>query len=90
VADVSSTGTWDALFNEFYLRAYASDERDAEAGAQALAAVRRLLGFREIEIRCGLKRATLSSHFFTSDQEFDRLLAVLESKRSASPSRPSV
>jgi ubiquinone/menaquinone biosynthesis C-methylase UbiE len=36
----SSTETWDSLFSEFYLRAYASDERDAGAGEQALAAAR--------------------------------------------------
>ena len=27
--------TWDALFSEFYLRAYADEEADADAGAQA-------------------------------------------------------
>ena len=32
--------TWDALFNEFYLRAYADDERDADADVQAQAAAR--------------------------------------------------
>jgi ubiquinone/menaquinone biosynthesis C-methylase UbiE len=34
----STPETWDAFFNDFYLRAYADDERDAEAGEQALAA----------------------------------------------------
>ena len=37
---LSSTETWDAFFSGFYLRAFASDERDAEAQAQALAAAR--------------------------------------------------
>ena len=36
----STPETWDAFFNDFYLRAYADDERDAEAGEQALAAAR--------------------------------------------------
>ena len=36
----SSTATWDAFFNDFYLRAYADDERQSEAEAQALAAAR--------------------------------------------------
>jgi ubiquinone/menaquinone biosynthesis C-methylase UbiE len=57
--DTSSAETWDALFNEFYLRAYASDERDAEAGAQALAAVR-LAGSPEggevLDVPCGFGR----------------------------------
>ncbi len=36
----STPETWDAFFNDFYLRAYADSERDAEAGEQALAAAR--------------------------------------------------
>jgi ubiquinone/menaquinone biosynthesis C-methylase UbiE len=36
----SSSETWDAVFSDFYLRAFPSDERDAEAEAQALAAAR--------------------------------------------------
>ncbi len=36
----STSETWDAFFNDFYLRAYADEERDAEAGEQALAAAR--------------------------------------------------
>ncbi|MGZ8634010.1 MAG: class I SAM-dependent methyltransferase [Solirubrobacteraceae bacterium] len=32
--------TWDALFSEFYLRAYADEEADADAGAQAQRAAR--------------------------------------------------
>jgi SAM-dependent methyltransferase len=36
----SSTETWDEFFSDFYLRAFAADERDEEAEAQALAAVR--------------------------------------------------
>ena len=36
----SPAETWDAFFSDFYLRAYADAERDAEAQGQALAAVR--------------------------------------------------
>jgi SAM-dependent methyltransferase len=36
----SSTDVWDAFFSDFYLRAYASEERDLEAEGQALAAAR--------------------------------------------------
>jgi ubiquinone/menaquinone biosynthesis C-methylase UbiE len=62
VADLSSTESWDALFNEFYLRAYAADERDAEAAVQALAAVR-LAGCPEggevIDVPCGFGRHSI-------------------------------
>src|SRR3954462_1829506 len=36
----STTETWDAFFSDFYLRAFAADERQGEAEAQALAAAR--------------------------------------------------
>jgi SAM-dependent methyltransferase len=36
----SSTDVWDAFFSDFYLRAYASEERDAAAEGQALAAAK--------------------------------------------------
>ena len=36
----STTETWDAFFSDFYLRAFAADERDDEAEAQALAGAR--------------------------------------------------
>jgi ubiquinone/menaquinone biosynthesis C-methylase UbiE len=62
VANLSSTASWDALFNEFYLRAFASDERDAEARVQALAAVR-LAGCPEggevIDVPCGFGRHSI-------------------------------
>ena len=40
VLGTSSTETWDAFFSDFYLRAYADEERDAQAEADALAAAR--------------------------------------------------
>jgi SAM-dependent methyltransferase len=55
----STDDVWDAFFSDFYLRAYASDERDAEAEAQALAAAK-LTGGRElIDVPCGFGRHSL-------------------------------
>ena len=39
-ATVSPAESWDAFFSEFYLRAYAHEEADAQAEVQALAAAR--------------------------------------------------
>jgi ubiquinone/menaquinone biosynthesis C-methylase UbiE len=61
-AGTSSPETWDALFSEFYLRAYASDERDAGAGEVALAAAR-LAGCPEggdlLDVPCGFGRHSI-------------------------------
>ena len=61
-AATSSSETWDALFSDFYLRAYAGDERDAEAEAQALAAAR-LAGCPEggdlLDVPCGFGRHSI-------------------------------
>jgi ubiquinone/menaquinone biosynthesis C-methylase UbiE len=58
----SSAETWDALFSEFYLRAYVSDERNADAGGQALAAAR-LAGCPEggdlLDVPCGFGRHSI-------------------------------
>jgi SAM-dependent methyltransferase len=56
----SSAETWDAFFSDFYLRAYAGDERQAEeAEVQALAAAR-LSGCPEdgdlLDVPCGFGR----------------------------------
>ncbi len=55
----STPETWDAFFNDFYLRAYADSERDAEAEEQALAAAR-LAGFPDggelLDAPCGFGR----------------------------------
>jgi ubiquinone/menaquinone biosynthesis C-methylase UbiE len=59
VTDTSPAEAWDAFFSEFYLRAFAADERDAEAGAQALAAAR-LAGCPDggdlLDVPCGFGR----------------------------------
>jgi SAM-dependent methyltransferase len=58
----SSPETWDAFFSDFYLRAFAADERDDEAEAQALAAAR-LSGCPEggelLDVPCGFGRHSL-------------------------------
>jgi ubiquinone/menaquinone biosynthesis C-methylase UbiE len=55
----SSAATWDAFFSDFYLRAFADDERQEEAEAQALAAAR-LAGCPDggdlLDVPCGFGR----------------------------------
>jgi SAM-dependent methyltransferase len=62
VASLSTTETWDALFSDFYLRAFADEARDAEAQEQALAAAR-LSGCPEggdvLDVPCGFGRHTV-------------------------------
>ena len=56
---LSTTETWDAFFSDFYLRAYADDERQTEAEAQALAAVALggcPSGGRVLDVPCGFGR----------------------------------
>ena len=55
-AAVSPAESWDAFFSDFYLRAYAHDERDARAEGQALAAAR-LAGTPEQAATCSTPRA---------------------------------
>ena len=55
--------TWDAFFNEFYLRAYADDERDAGAEAQAQAAARLAAcpaGGDLLDVPCGYGRHAIA------------------------------
>lgn len=55
----STPETWDAFFSDFYLRAYADAERDAQAAEQALGAAR-LAGCPEggdlLDVPCGFGR----------------------------------
>ena len=51
--------TWDALFSDFYLRAYADDEADADAGATAQSAARLTAcpaGGDLLDVPCGYGR----------------------------------
>jgi ubiquinone/menaquinone biosynthesis C-methylase UbiE len=55
--------TWDAFFNEFYLRAYADDERDADADVQAQAAARLAAcpsGGELLDVPCGYGRHAIA------------------------------
>jgi ubiquinone/menaquinone biosynthesis C-methylase UbiE len=60
--DTSSLETWDSLFSDFYLRAFASDERDAAAEQQAVAAAR-LAGCEPgadvLDVPCGFGRHSI-------------------------------
>jgi cyclopropane fatty-acyl-phospholipid synthase-like methyltransferase len=59
VTGPSTTETWDAFFSDFYLRAFAADERQGEAETQALAAAR-LSGCPDggdlLDVPCGFGR----------------------------------
>jgi SAM-dependent methyltransferase len=55
----STPSTWDAFFSEFYLRAYADAERDAQAADQALGAARLARcpdGGDVLDVPCGFGR----------------------------------
>ena len=55
----STAETWDAFFGDFYLRAYASHQRDSEAAAQGLAAARLARcpdGGELLDVPCGFGR----------------------------------
>ena len=58
----SPAETWDAFFSDFYLRAFAGDERDAEAQEQALAAARLAAcpeGGELLDVPCGFGRHSI-------------------------------
>lgn len=58
----SSPEAWDSFFSEFYLRAFAEEQRDAEARDQALAAARLARcpdGGDLLDVPCGFGRHTL-------------------------------
>jgi SAM-dependent methyltransferase len=60
--DTSSPETWDAFFSEFYLRAYATDERDEQAEGQALGAARLSAcpeGGELLDVPCGFGRHSI-------------------------------
>src|SRR3954469_19732200 len=62
-AGTSSPETWDAFFSDFYLRAYAADEREGEAEAQALAAARLAAcpeGGELLDVPCGFGRHSVA------------------------------
>jgi SAM-dependent methyltransferase len=59
---VSPAESWDAFFSDFYLRAYAHDEADAQAEVQALAAARLAQAPEQAEVLdapCGFGRHSI-------------------------------
>jgi ubiquinone/menaquinone biosynthesis C-methylase UbiE len=59
----SPSEAWDAFFSDFYLRAYAEDERQGEAQAQALAAARLAKcpdGGDLLDVPCGFGRHSVA------------------------------
>jgi len=90
--DRTSQAAWDEFFSEFYLRAFAADERDAEAGAQALAAAR-LTGTPEggdlLDVPCGFGRHSVplaeAGYRVTG---CDRSQALLDEARRRAPDSP--
>jgi SAM-dependent methyltransferase len=92
VAATSTAATWDAFFSDFYLRAYADDERSEEAAAQALAAAR-LAGCPEggelLDVPCGFGRHSIplarAGYRVTGVDRSEALLA--EAKRRAGGER---
>jgi ubiquinone/menaquinone biosynthesis C-methylase UbiE len=87
------TQTWDEFFSDFYLRAYAEDERQGDAEAQALAAVR-LAGCREggdvLDVPCGFGRHAVplarAGYRVVGVDRSEALLA--EARRRAADGRP--
>ncbi|HEX6022436.1 MAG TPA: methyltransferase domain-containing protein [Solirubrobacter sp.] len=92
-AETSPTESWDAFFDDFYLRAYADDERDAEAGAQALAAAK-LAGAppdgEVLDVPCGFGRHSIplarAGYRVTGADRSKILLAEAERRAQGGPS----
>ncbi len=90
---MTSQAAWDEFFSEFYLRAYAAEERDAEAGAQALAAAR-LTGTPDggdvLDVPCGFGRHSVplaaAGYRITG---VDRSQALLDEARRRAPASPA-
>lgn len=87
--------TWDALFSEFYLRAYADEEADADAGAQAQRAARLAAcppGGDLLDVPCGYGRHSIplarAGYRVTAVDSSPTLLA--EARRRAGDSGPQL
>jgi len=95
-AHPSPTETWDAFFSDFYLRAYADDERQKEATEQALAAAR-LAGCPDggdlLDVPCGFGRHALplarAGYSVVGVDRSERLLAEAE-RRVDGDARPKL
>jgi len=87
--------TWDALFSEFYLRAYADEEADADAGAQAQRAARLAAcppGGDLLDVPCGYGRHSIplarAGYRVTGVDSSPTLLA--EARRRAGDAAPAL
>ncbi len=96
MTETSSSETWDALFNEFYLRAYAADERDAAASAQALAAAR-LAGCPDggelLDVPCGFGRHSIplaEAGFRVTGVDRSQVLLAEARRRATGDRRPEL
>jgi ubiquinone/menaquinone biosynthesis C-methylase UbiE len=85
--------TWDALFSDFYLRAYADDEADADAGAMAHSAARLAAcpdGGDLLDVPCGYGRHAIplarAGYRVTGVDRSPTLLA--EARRRAGDDKP--
>jgi ubiquinone/menaquinone biosynthesis C-methylase UbiE len=91
----SPQATWDALFSDFYLRAYASDAADADAETQALAAARLSAcpeGGELLDAPCGFGRHSIplarAGYRVTGVDRSPVLLEEAERRATAEP-RPA-
>jgi ubiquinone/menaquinone biosynthesis C-methylase UbiE len=91
----STTETWDAFFSDFYLRANAGSERQGEAEAQALAAVRAAgapEGGEVLDVACGFGRHAVplarAGYRVTGVDRSETLLA--EARRRAGDGGPEL
>ncbi|HYZ70384.1 MAG TPA: class I SAM-dependent methyltransferase [Thermoleophilaceae bacterium] len=92
----SPSTTWDAVFGDFYLRAYAADEADDAAAAQALAAAR-LAGCPDggelLDVPCGYGRHTLAlarAGYRATGVDRSRVLLDEARRRATGESRPEL
>jgi SAM-dependent methyltransferase len=93
----SPAETWDAFFSDFYLRAYADEERSEEAADQALAAAR-LTGCPEggklLDVPCGFGRHAIplarAGYGVTGVDRSEALLAEARRRSGGSGRQPKL
>jgi ubiquinone/menaquinone biosynthesis C-methylase UbiE len=91
----SPAETWDAFFSDFYLRAYADEERSEDAAEQALAAAR-LTGCPEggklLDVPCGFGRHAIplarAGYEVTGVDRSEALLAEARRRAGGSGRQP--
>ena len=92
----STPETWDAFFGDFYLRAYAGEQRDSEAAAQARAAARLARcpdGGDLLDVPCGFGRHAIplaESGYGVTGVDRSRSLLDEARRRAAGRARPAL